>query len=51
VQLYTVHENSQLDLSDDFAFTKTNRMQVEAAFAERKGTDKFIEYEFKDYKG
>jgi carboxymethylenebutenolidase len=46
-----LHENSQLDLSDDFSFNKTLRMQVEAAFAERKGTDQFVDYEFKDYKG
>jgi hypothetical protein len=32
-------------------FNKTLRMQVEAAFTERKGTDQSVEYEFKDYKG
>lgn len=36
---------------DDMFFSPSLRLKTEAIFAERKGTDKFVEYEFKDYKG
>ncbi|KAH0581391.1 hypothetical protein H2248_012478 [Termitomyces sp. 'cryptogamus'] len=36
---------------DDLFFNRAYRLQVEASFAERQGTDKFVEYEFKDYEG
>lgn len=39
------------DTIEDFAFKPAFRLSCEAVFAERKGTDQFVDYEFKDYKG
>lgn len=36
---------------DDVWFGTSMRLKTEAAFAERRGTDKFVEYEFVVYKG
>ncbi|KAG6833094.1 hypothetical protein H0H87_011505 [Tephrocybe sp. NHM501043] len=36
---------------EDQFFDGDKRSQVEAIFAERKGTENFVDYEFKDYKG
>ncbi|KAF8891699.1 dienelactone hydrolase endo-1,3,1,4-beta-D-glucanase [Infundibulicybe gibba] len=36
---------------DDLFFSPNLRMKSEAIFAARKDTDKFIDYEFEDYKG
>ena len=33
------------------SFGEELRLQIEAAFAKRKGTDNSVEYEFKVYKG
>ncbi|KAG6815851.1 hypothetical protein H0H87_010767, partial [Tephrocybe sp. NHM501043] len=36
---------------DDLFFNHAYRLQIEALFVEREGTDASIEYEFKDYEG
>ncbi|KAF8069025.1 dienelactone hydrolase endo-1,3,1,4-beta-D-glucanase [Lyophyllum atratum] len=36
---------------DDLFFSPALRLQAEALFSERKGTENFVEYEFHDYKG
>ncbi|KAG6840737.1 hypothetical protein C0991_004755 [Blastosporella zonata] len=36
---------------DDLFFSHPSRLQTEALFAERKGTDTFLEFEFRDYEG
>ncbi|KAF8069024.1 dienelactone hydrolase [Lyophyllum atratum] len=36
---------------DDQFFDPSFRLKVEAIFAERKGAENFVDYEFKDYKG
>lgn len=38
-------------IHEALAFIKSLRMQVEAVFAELQGTEQYIDYEFKDYKG
>lgn len=38
-------------LIDDLFFNKNPRTKAEAVFAERKSTDSFVDYEFKDHKG
>ncbi|KAJ7741425.1 dienelactone hydrolase endo-1,3,1,4-beta-D-glucanase [Mycena maculata] len=36
---------------DDMYFKPEKRLEAEAVFAERKGKDTFVDYEFKEYKG
>ncbi|RDB27813.1 Hydrolase tropI [Hypsizygus marmoreus] len=36
---------------EDMFFSHSLRLRAEAIFSERQGTDSFVEYEFKDYKG
>ena len=38
-------------LKDDVFFPESKRNKAEAVFAARKDTDKFVDYEFKVYKG
>ena len=45
-------ENSAHTLvTDDMIWTESERNKTEAVFAARKDTDKFVDYEFKVYKG
>jgi hypothetical protein len=41
---------NELD-AEDFSFSNKLQHEAEAAFAERKGKDNFVEYEFHEYKG
>jgi len=37
--------------AEDFSFSNKLQFEAEATFAERKGKDNFVEYEFHEYKG